>query len=255
MKSGFRLLMIAALAACWFTQAQSQSMDKYVVSAGTRIPLVLVNSVSTKNSREGDRVYLQTSFPIAVDSHIVIPEGSYVTGTITQIKRAGRVKGRAELYVRFDTLMLPNGVQRDFRARMSAVDGDGVGRMKEKEEGKVEVDSSKGKDVGTMADIGMRGAEIGAISGAASSGAPIQGAALGGGIGAAAGLVGVLVTRGPDLRLPRGSSVEMQLDRELAFQATEVNFLGSARPAPVPPPPAAVQTEGSSSGGRWGGPF
>ena len=81
--------------------------------------LVLVNSVSTKNPRVGDRVYLQTSFPIAVNNRIVIPEGSYVTGTITQVKRPGRIKGKGELYLRFDTLMLRNGVQRNFRGTVS----------------------------------------------------------------------------------------------------------------------------------------
>ena len=63
------------------------------MKAGTRIPLVLVNGISTKNSHEGDQVYLQTAFPIAVESRIVIPEGSYVTGTVTQVKRPGSSLG------------------------------------------------------------------------------------------------------------------------------------------------------------------
>ncbi|HWP84528.1 MAG TPA: hypothetical protein VNN17_05025, partial [Terriglobia bacterium] len=105
-------------------QAQGREMGRqYVVPAGTRIPLVLVNSVSTKTSEVGDRVYLQTSFPIYSGVRVVIPEGSYVTGTITQVKRPGRVKGRGELYIRFDTLRLRNGVARDFRGTVSATDG------------------------------------------------------------------------------------------------------------------------------------
>ena len=57
-------------------QQETPAPEKYLVKAGTRIPLVLVNSVSTKTSEAGDRVYLQTSFPISVNSRIVIPEGS-----------------------------------------------------------------------------------------------------------------------------------------------------------------------------------
>ena len=38
-----------------------------------------------------------------VNGRIVIPVGSYVAGTVTQIKKPGRMKGRGELYVRFDT--------------------------------------------------------------------------------------------------------------------------------------------------------
>ena len=43
----------------------------------------MVNSVSTKTTGEGDRVYLETTFPIAVNGKIVIPAGSYVLGTVT----------------------------------------------------------------------------------------------------------------------------------------------------------------------------
>src|ERR1035438_4637909 len=35
----------------------------FVIASGTRIPLGLINSISTKNAAEGDRVYLETVFP------------------------------------------------------------------------------------------------------------------------------------------------------------------------------------------------
>src|SRR5829696_3566971 len=85
----------------------------YIVEPGTKIPLSLINTISTKHSAEGDRVYLETAFPILVSGRIVVPVGSYVAGTVTQIKKPGRMKGRGELYVRFDSLTLPNGVTRD----------------------------------------------------------------------------------------------------------------------------------------------
>ena len=85
----------------------------------------MINSVNTKNSAAGDRVYLQTVFPILAGGKIVIPPGSYVEGTVTEVKRPGRVKGRGSLYVRFDSLTLPNGVTREFRARVGSLDGRG----------------------------------------------------------------------------------------------------------------------------------
>src|SRR5207245_11343924 len=108
----------------------------YVVDIGAKIPLSLINSVSTKHSAEGDRVYLETVFTILVKGKIVIPPGSYVAGTVTQVKRPGRVKGRGELYVRFDSLTLPNGVTRDFRARIGTLDGRASEEL-DKNEGKV----------------------------------------------------------------------------------------------------------------------
>lgn len=209
----------------------------YVVEAQTRIPLVLVNSVSTKNSKEGDRVYLQTSFPIAVEGRIVIPEGSYVTGTITFVKRPGRVKGRGGMYVRFDTLMLSNGVQRDFRALVSSVDGSQNNRVEE--EGAIGGDSTKGRDAATVAGSTVPGAVLGGVYGNGT------GMVIGAGMGAAVGLAAVLLTRGDDVQLLRGTSVEMLLDRDIAFTEEEVSFARSARPSdlPSPPPPRGGSLE------------
>jgi type IV secretion system protein VirB10 len=226
---------------CVLWAQEQPETEKYVISFGTRIPLVLVNSVSTRTSQVGDRVYLQTSFPISVSNRIVVPEGTYVTGTVTQVKRPGRIRGRGELYVRFDTLMLRNGVTRDFRGTVSAVDGAGNETLKD-DEGKVEGEATKGRDAGTAASTGASGATIGAIAGGG------KGAAIGAGIGAAAGLGAVLLTRGSEVRLLRGTALEMQLDRDLAFTADEINFLGSAPSSPVPPPPSAAPPAGNRSG-------
>jgi len=210
-------------------QMGQQMGQKFAIPARTRIPLVLVNSVSTKTSEVGDLIYLQTSFPISGGGRIVIPEGSYVTGTITQIKRPGMIKGRGELYVRFDTLMLRNGVQRDFRGTVTATDGS-QDDIAEKE-GKIEGEATKGEDAGSIASTTVTGATIGGVS------ADGKGAAIGAGIGAVAGMIGVLLTRGSEVRLLRGTSMEMQLDRELVFYADEINFLGTAPPAPLPSAP------------------
>lgn len=196
--------------------------SSYTVDTGTRIPLGLINSVSTKHSVPGDRIYLETVFPIVIDSHIVIPPGSYVTGTVTEVKRPGRIKGRGELYVRFDSLTLPNGITRDFRSRIGSVDARGDEHI-DKKEGTIQGDSNKGGDARVVAETTVTGASIGAIVGS-SAGRAVLGAGAGAVAGAAAGLAGVLLTRGPDAILAKGSTVEMILDRPLTFDANEVNF-------------------------------
>ncbi|HVW85929.1 MAG TPA: hypothetical protein VHB50_14665, partial [Bryobacteraceae bacterium] len=103
--------------------------DVYTVNTGTHIALGLINSVSTNHSSPGDRIYLETVFPIVIHNHIVIPPGSYVTGTVTDVKRPGRIRGRGQLYVRFDTITLPNGVTRDFRSRLGGIDARGDERL------------------------------------------------------------------------------------------------------------------------------
>ena len=200
--------------------------------------MVLVNSVSTKTSQVGDQVYLQTSFPISANGKIVIPEGSYVTGTITDVRRPGKVKGRGEIYLRFDTLMLSNGVRRDFRGTVSATDGS-QDTMSEKE-GKIVGDSSKGQDAATMAAPAVTGAAVGAGVGGG------KGAGIGAGAGAVAGMVGVLLTRGNEVKLLRGTSIEMQLDRDITFFPEEVSF--SNQPImPLPTAPAATGTVNDST--------
>jgi type IV secretion system protein VirB10 len=51
-----------------------------------------------------------------------------------------------------------------------------------------------------------------------------MGAAIGAGAGAAAALVGILVTRGPEAVLTKGTTVEMILDREVQFDESEIDF-------------------------------
>src|SRR5438445_12367058 len=91
------------------TPATPLEEKQFVIDPGTRIPLSLINSITTKHAAEGDRIYLETVFPILVGGKIVIPPGSYVAGTVTQVKRNGRMKGRGELYLRFDTITPPHG--------------------------------------------------------------------------------------------------------------------------------------------------
>ncbi len=206
--------------------AVAETPESYTVVPGTHIALGLINSVSTRHSSPGDRIYLETVFPIVINSHIVIPPGSYVTGTVTEVKRPGRVKGRGELYVRFDSITLPNGVTRDFRSRLGGIDARGDEHL-DKKEGVVMGDSNKGGDARTIGEGAASGASIGAIAGAAAGHAGM-GAGIGGGAGAVAGLAGVLLTRGPEAILAKGSTIEMVLDRPLVFEAREVNFTSMA---------------------------
>src|ERR1700680_520614 len=152
-----RPLITIAFLAIGLCAQDSPKPGEYTLTEGTKLPLSLINSVSTKHSAEGDRVYLETVFPLLVNGRIVVPVGSYVAGTVTQIKRPGRVKGRGELYVRFDSLTLPNGVTRDFRARIGGVDGQADGEL-DKSEGKVRSEGNKAGDARTVGETAGAGA-------------------------------------------------------------------------------------------------
>lgn len=194
---------------------------QFLVDVGTRIPLAMVNSVSTKHSQPGDRVYLETTFPVVVSNKIVIPAGSYVMGTITQVERPGKVKGRGEFYLRFDSLTLPNGITRDFRGRVAGLDGRASEDL-DKEEGAI---TSEGNKAGDARAIGEAAGWGGSLGGLASIGrSPGMGVGIGTAAGATAGLIGVLLTRGPDAVLAKGTTVEMVLDRQVVYGASELDF-------------------------------
>lgn len=177
-----------------------------VVPAGTVIPIRLTSSISTKYAKDGDGVYGVTAFPITVDNKIVIPEGSHVKGKISEIKRPGKVKGKAELTMNFQTLIMPSGVN---VAIYTSLRGMGSAGERKGEAG-VQGDSSKGQDASTVERTTVEGAAIGAIAGRSASGAGIGGAA-----GAAVGTAAVLLTRGKDLVLGPGTTFEIVLDRPI----------------------------------------
>src|SRR6187549_3061623 len=88
----------------------SKVLPPVIVPTGTVIPVKLMTRISTKNAKNGDDVYGTTAFPIAVDRKIVIPAGSRVAGKITEVQRPGRVKGKGEITLSFQTLVLPSGL-------------------------------------------------------------------------------------------------------------------------------------------------
>jgi hypothetical protein len=219
-----------------------QAQAAYTVASGVKIPLSLINSISTKHSMEGDSVYLETAFPILANGRIVIPVGSYVSGTVTQVKKPGRAKGRGELYIRFDTLTLPNGVSRDFRSRMGTLDASSIGNL-DRAEGRVESEGDKLGDTRTVAETTATGVSVGAIAGAAAKSVPM-GLGIGAGAGAAAGLIAILAIRGPDAILTKGSTVEMILDRSLNFSEADLNF-GNYQPPRMATPLAQAPEQKS----------
>lgn len=203
--------------------AAAAKVAQIQVPSGTHIPLVLHNGISTRTAKPGDPVYFETIFPIMIDGKVVIPAGSYVSGEVTESKRPGRVKGRGELMIKLTTMILPNAYMVNLNAIPGGA-GTGGGETVNGE-GKVIGDSDKGSDVGTV----IRSTEIGTGVGAGVGGATGhvgEGAGIGAAAGLATGLAAVLLTRGPDAELPRGSTVEAVISRPILLDADKVQFTG-----------------------------
>ncbi|HEX4542907.1 MAG TPA: hypothetical protein VH114_07050 [Candidatus Acidoferrum sp.] len=212
---------------------QSGSTEKVIVPAGTRVGVVLQNGISTRSAKPGDSVYLQTSFPITIGNRIIIPVGSYLRGELLESKRPGRIKGRGEFRMRLDTLILPTGYTVNLNAAPRSADSGGKETMDS--EGKVTGGGDKGKKAGTVIETTAAGAGIGAIAGGA------KGAGIGAGIGAVTGLAAVLLSRGPEAELPRGSTMDVVLEHDLTLDGSQLQFRDLGQFQPVYQPPVRQQ--------------
>lgn len=199
----------------------NQAQSKIVVPADTTIPLVLKNTISSRTASVGQAIYCETIYPISVGNRIVIPVGSYVKGSVTQVVRPGHVKGKAQIGLRFESLTLANGVTLPLRATLSGFAGNGKEGFHPRES-KIEGESSKGQDAGRVAETTITGTEIGAIAGAGSHNVG-KGLGIGSAAGAAGGLIWVLASRGKEIMLPSGTNLELQLSAPLALENNEVD--------------------------------
>jgi len=217
--------------------ASKATPARYLVPSGTRLPLILHNAVTTRNAKPGDPVYLETLFPVVIDNRILIPAGSYVQGEIQEARRPGKVKGTGEIRLRLNSMILPNGYAVDFNAVPTNAGTDG--NEATDSEGNIHGDTDKGDDVGTILKSTGIGAGVGGIATQSA-----KGAGIGAGAGAAVGLAAVLLTRGPELELPRGTTVDVVLDRTVYLDASRVNFTDPGRASALPGPPSREPTRG-----------
>src|SRR5258706_4625333 len=159
------------------------------------------------------------------NNHVIVTVDSYHRGELLESTRPGRIKGRGEIRMRLDTLILPNGYTVNLNAAPRSADSGGKETMDS--EGKVTGAGGKGKDVETVATTTVTGAGIGAIAGGG------KGAGIGAGIGGVAGLAAVLLSRGPEAQLPRGSSMDLVLERDLQLEAEQVHYTNVGQPNTV----------------------
>jgi type IV secretion system protein VirB10 len=213
------------------TSTPTPALKTYTVPEGTKVLLQLRSAINTKSAKQGDGVYLSSTFPVVVGNRVLIPAGVYVQGVIDRVVRAGHVKGKAQLDMHFTSIIFPNGTVVEIPGIVNALPGARKQTVKDDGEGTIQQDSDKGRNAGEVAKIAIpTGGTVGSIGGLAG-GHPVAGGLAGIGAGiAAAGLVS-LFTRGADVNIESGTQVEMMLQRPLVLQ--EDNLSGSA-PGLVP---------------------
>ena len=190
------------------------------IPAGTKIPLLLKQAISTKNAREGDAVYAETAFPFVMNDRVIVPAGTYIQGKISHVERAGHGHGRAEILIHFTSMIYPSGYTVMLPGSVENTPGAENNSVKDSE-GTIQQDSETGKKVEDAAKNGTYGTIGGATAGGLATGG-LNGARIGAGAGAAAGIAWALLKRGNDVRLDVGTSIEMEIQREVPVDGARI---------------------------------
>jgi hypothetical protein len=210
----------------------------YTVPAGTKVLLELRSAIDTRSAKPGDGVYLSSTFPVVVGNHVMIPPGVYVQGVVDRVSRAGRLHGKAQLDMHFTSMIFPNGSVVEIPGMVNSLPGVKDQSVKDDGEGTIEQKPDRGRNAGKVAEVAIpTGATIGTIGGI-SGGHPIAGSLEGVGAGLAAAGLATLFTRGADVDIPKGTQVEMVLQRPLILQESNLTGVGAPGSAPtlVPAP-------------------
>ena len=203
------------------TPVEKTDPNATVIPAGTKIPLLLKQAISTKNAREGDAVYAETAFPFVVNDRILIPAGTYIQGKIMHTEHAGRSKKRAEMLIHFTSMIYPSGYTVMLPASVENTPGADNSGVKDKE-GTIQQDSNTGQRIEDAAKGAAVGGTVGSVGGLAAGG--LNGARYGGLAGIAGGVAWALLKHGPELKLDVGTSLEMEVQRDIAVDASRIQL-------------------------------
>ena len=153
--------------------------------------MTLLSALASNQSHPEDAVKGSVAKPVVVSGSTAIPEGSSITGSVTEASESGRVKGRASIAFRFDHLVVHGETHRIHTAsvtREAAAD--------------------------TKSDVvkGGAGAGVGAIVGGVIGGG--KGAAIG---AVAGGTTAVVATKGKEVQIPAGTELTVLLQEPVTI--------------------------------------
>jgi hypothetical protein len=151
--------------------------------------LQIERTVSSELARIEDKVDARVTRDVRVSDRVAIPAGSTVRGSVTEVDRGGRVKGKARLAIRFHTIVLADGTQLALKTDPVIREGQSPG----------------GESAAKVGGAAIGGAILGAILGGG------KGAAIGGAVGAAGGTAAAMTNDRSPATLPAGTTVTVRM--------------------------------------------
>lgn len=151
--------------------------------------LQIERTVSSELARVEDRVDARVTRDVRVDNRIAIPAGSTVRGSVTEVDKGGRMKGKSRLAIRFHTIVLADGSQLVLKTDPVVREGQSAG----------------GESAAKVGGAAIGGAILGAILGGG------KGAAIGGAVGAGAGTAAAMSNDRNPATLAAGTTVTVRM--------------------------------------------
>ena len=169
------------------------------VPADSVLGLQVERTVTSDLARVEDKVTARVTRDVRVGNRVAIPAGAIVSGSVTEVDRGGKMKGKARLAVRFHTVTLADGSQMSIRT-------DAVIR---------EGQSPSGETAAKVGGAAIGGAILGAILGGG------KGAAIGAGVGAAGGTAAAMTNDRNPATLPAGTNVTVRVQQPVTVTVTK----------------------------------
>ena len=151
--------------------------------------LQIEKTISSDLARVEDKVEARVTRDVRVDGRVAIPAGSTVKGSVTEVDRGSRLKGRARLAVRFHTVVLADGTQLTLKTDPVVREGQ----------------SMTGQTTAKVGGAAIGGAILGAILGGG------KGAAIGAAAGGAGGTAAAMANQNEPATLTAGSNVSVRM--------------------------------------------
>lgn len=221
------------------------------IPAGTRVLMVLKSPLHTTSGTAGSGLYLETLYPVVQGNGVVIPAHTQVQGVVEANERPGHLKRTSEFRFRFTTLIFPNNLVVSINGVLQSIPGARNIRTRANDKTLEPVDQAE-KVITPTAASAVGGAIIGSHRSFGIGLLP------GAELGAALGLGSVLLKRGDEINLPRGTTVEMVLQSPFSLEQSQVaanaRYASSSQALDTPQQPAKVD-EGAKRRKRPRAPF
>jgi len=197
--------------------------ESITLPVGTKLHMVLETSLTTKGNKVGDPFRARLVIPVFANEREAIPLGTVIEGKLASLQAPGRVRGSAEMQLRPEKFILPDG--RDFTLAATLTEAQTGDELNvDPQEGTMSRTGKEGMDVkGTAGGAVMGGAMGGMVGGG-------KGALIGAGAIATVAVLRQIFKRGRDADLPAGSEIVLELNRDVSIPLMQ-EVPPSGRPA------------------------